>query len=59
MKISEEKHNELEVKNASLQDEFLGENTANVAFVKRIALLEKQCEDANASATSSSFSKFS
>ena len=59
MKIYEDKHNDLEVKNASLQDELLGENIANVAFVQRIVLLEKQCEDANASATSSSFSKFS
>ena len=59
MKIFEDKQNELEVKNASLQDEFLGEKTSNAAFVERIALLEKQCEDATASAASSSFSKFS
>ena len=58
MKISEDKCNELQVKNNSLQDELLSENTANAIFVQRIALLDKQCEDATASASSSSFSMF-
>ena len=38
MKISEYKKNELEVKNASLQDEFLGEKTANVGLRKESSL---------------------
>ena len=53
MKISEDKCNELQEKNTSLQDELLSEKIANVVFVKRISFLKKQCEHATACATSS------
>ena len=59
MKISEDKYNVLREMNTSLQDELLSEMTANAVFVQRIPFLEKQCEYENASAASSSFSKFS
>ena len=51
MKTSQDKYNEVQVKNVSLQDELQYENTANVTLMQRIALLEKQCEDATISVT--------
>ena len=59
MKISQDKYNEVQVKNVSLQDELQYEKNENATLMQRIALLEKQCEDANASADSYSFSRFS
>ena len=55
----EAKHDELQVKNVFLSEELQRENTVNATLVQKVALLERQCEDATASATSSSFSKFS
>ena len=59
MKTSEDKYDELQVKSASLKLELEGEKNANYDFVQNISLLEKQCEDATASAASSSFHMFS
>ena len=59
MKTSDDRYNELQVKSASLQAELQNEKTSNVTFTYKITSLEKQCEDATASATSSSFSRFS
>ena len=59
MKISEDKYDELQVKSTSLQLELEGEKTENATFVQKIALFEKQCEDATTSAASSSLSRFS
>jgi len=59
MKTSEDKYNELQVKSAFLQVELQNEKTSSVVFTQRIASLEKQCEDAIASAASSLFSRFS
>ena len=47
------------MKNVSLNDELQRENTVIVTLVQKVALLERQYEDATASAASSSFSKFS
>ena len=58
MKTSKDKYDELQVKSASLQLESEGEKTVNANFIQKIALLEKQCEDATISAASSSFSRF-
>ena len=52
-------YDELEVKNASLHDELQREKATNSTLVQKVALLEKQYEDATESANSSSFSKFS
>ena len=59
MKTYDYKSNDLQVKSASLQVELQNEKTANATLTQKIALLEKQCEDATASAASSSFSRFS
>ena len=59
MKTSEDKCNELQVKSAFLQVELQNEKISNVAFRHRIDSLQKQCEDATASAASSLFSRFS
>ena len=58
-KASENRFKEMQLKNSSLHDELQNEKTANAIITKRIASLEKQCEDATASATSSLFSRFS
>ena len=58
-KAYEDKFKELQLKNASLQDELQNEKTTNATNIQRIALLVKQCEDATASATSSAFFRFS
>ena len=55
----ENRYDELQVKNVSLHDDLQRENTTNATLVQKVALLEKQYEYATASATSSSFSKFS
>ena len=38
---------------------YMKDNPNNATLVQKVALLERQCEDATASAASSSFSKFS
>ena len=58
MKKSKDKYNELEVKSVFLQVELQNEKISNVSFRQRIDSLEKQCEDATASAASSAFSSF-
>ena len=45
--------------NVSLSKELQRERDVNVTLVQKVALLERQCEDATASAASSSFFKFS
>ena len=55
----EDKYDEIQVQNVSLRDELHRENTTNGTLVQKVALLERQYEDATTSATSSSFSKFS
>ena len=50
---------ELQVRNVALHDELQRENNANATLVQKVALLEKQYEDATASAASSLFSNFS
>ena len=52
-------YDELQVRNFPLHDELQRENITNATLVQKVTLLEKQCEDAIASTTSSSFSKFS
>ena len=59
MKTSQDKYNEVQVKIVFLQDELQYEKTANSTLMQRIALLEKKCEYATATATSYSFSRFS
>ena len=59
VKIYDDKDSELQVKNVSLQNELQREKTNNATLAQKVVLLEKQYEDAIASATSSSFSKFS
>ena len=51
--------NELQLKNTSLHDELQNENTTNATITQRISTLEKQCEYATASVSSSAFSSFS
>ena len=58
-KASEDRFKELHLKNTSLQDELHNEKDVNATITQRIAMLEKQCEDATTSATSSLFSRFS
>ena len=58
-KASKDKFKELQIKNASLQDELQNEKTMNAANTQRIALVIRQCEDATASAASSAFFRFS
>ena len=57
-RASENRLNELQLKNTSLQTELHNEQATNTTITQRIALLEKQCEYATASAASSSFSRF-
>ena len=59
VKTSDDRYNELQVKNVAFQDELQKENTTHATFAQKVVLLEKQCEDATASATSYSFFKFS
>ena len=49
----------LQVKNVALQDDLQKQKTTNATLAHKVFLLEKQYEDATASATSSSFFKFS
>ena len=58
-KQHEAKQDEIQVKNATLSEELQKEKNDNATLVQKFALLERQYEDATASATSSSFSKFS
>ena len=58
-KESKDNFKELQLKNTSLQDKLHDEQAINATNAQRIAMLEKQCEDATASAVSSAFSKFS
>ena len=58
-KQHEAKKDELQVKNATLSEELQKEKNDNVTLVQKVAVLERQNEDATASAASSSFSKFS
>ena len=53
------RYDELQEKNVALSEELQREKTVNATLVQKVALLERQCEDATASAASSSFSKFS
>ena len=55
----ENRYDEIQVKNVALHDELQREKTTNATLVQKVALLERQYEDATASAASSSFSKFS
>ena len=55
----ENRYDELQEKNVSLSEELQRENTVNATLVQKVSFLERQCEDATASAASSSFSKFS
>ena len=55
----EDRNDELQVMNVALHDELQREKTTNATLVQKVALLEKQYEDATASVASSSFSKFS
>ena len=55
----EDSYDELQVRNVALHDELQKEKVTSVALVQKVTLLEKQYEDATASAASSSFSKFS
>ena len=55
----EDRYDELQVRNVALHDELQREKTTNATLVQKVVLLEKKYEDATASATSSSFSKFS
>ena len=47
------------MKNATLSEEPKKEKNDNTTLVQKVAVLERQNEDANASVASSSFSKFS
>ena len=58
-KQHEEKQNELQLKNVTLSVELQREKNDNATLVQKVAVLERKNEDATASATSSSFSKFS
>ena len=58
-RASENRLNELQLKNTSLQAELQNEQTTNTTITQRIAFLENQCEDATATADSSVLSKFS
>ena len=55
----ENSYDEIQEMNVSLSEELQRERIVNVTFIQKVALLERQCEDAIASATSSSYSKFS
>ena len=55
----EDMYDELQVSNVGLHYELQREKTTNATLVQKVALLEKQYEDATASAASYSFSKFS
>ena len=55
----EDRYDELQVRNVALHDELQIEKNTNATLVQKLVLLEKQYEDATASAASSSFSKFS
>ena len=57
-KAFEDKYNELQVQNVSLQIELQNENNENSIITQRIASLEKESEDATSSAASSVFSRF-
>ena len=47
------------MKNVTLSEELQREKSENSTLIQKVALLERQYEDATASAASSSFSKFS
>ena len=47
------------MKNATLSEELQKEKNDNTTLFQKVAVLERKNEDANASASSSSFSKFS
>ena len=55
----ENKYDERQEKNVAICEEMQREKIVNATLVRKVALLERQCEDANASAASSLFSKFS
>ena len=58
-KQHEAKQDELQVKNVTLSEELQREKNDNATLVQKVAVLERQNEDATSSAASSSFSKFS
>ena len=58
-KQHEEKYDESQLKNITLSVELHRENTDNATLVQKVAILERQNEDATTSAASSSFSRFS
>ena len=58
-KQHEDKQDELQVKNVALSVELQKAKNDNATLVQKVAALEKQNEDATASAASSSFSRFS
>ena len=58
-KQHEDKQDELQLKNVSLNEELHKEKNDNATPVQKVAALEKQNQDATTSAASSSFSKFS
>ena len=59
MKQHEAKEDEIQMKNVTLIEELQREKDVNATLVQKVAVLERQNEDATASATSSLFSKFS
>ena len=58
-KQHEDKQDELQLKNVALSEVLQKEKNDNATLVQKVAALEKQNEDATASAASSSFSRFS
>ena len=57
-KQHEEKQDELQLRNVTLSVELQRENNDNATLVQKVAVLERQNEDATASVASSSFSRF-
>ena len=55
----ENMYDELQEKNVALSEELQREKIGNATLVQKVALLERQCEDAIASAALSSYFKFS
>ena len=58
-KQHEDKQDELQMNNVTLREEMQREKDDNATLVQKVVVLERKNEDATASATSSSFSKFS
>ena len=58
-KQHEDKQDELQLQNVALSEELQKEKNDNANMVQKVAALERQNEDATASATSSSFSMLS